>query len=209
MSAIGTETTDSLQAIEAYSSSSEDMDRRRPPYKPRNLEETTFGDKVPLSAPSAGGSDPTPGSSSAAEAPLSTPVVSPRSEVQQRSAKKNEGDRPGKRARLEGPSKEARRHSVEDARERLMVEGSEERGPGSALGSWLIGPHPTFRPDLQLEPSRPLNVEDWFAGSSAVIATLCRACALPKDMKRHNAAENAKLLLASLQHSLAVSLILL
>ncbi|XXG41271.1 hypothetical protein AAC387_Pa01g1768 [Persea americana] len=170
--------------------------RRRPHAMTEDLEALAFGDQA-LGAPQPPGDAPSsplasaaptsaPTSPTAVVVNISVPVISP--SVRDRGCpvdiSKEEGW-PEKRPRIEAsPSS-------------LAEPSSSEVAPQS--------PWPTiWRPDLEADVGRPLNVEDCVASNPYVVVALGRACALPWDIEKWGRLDNATLLVSTMRSAISV-----
>ncbi|XXG88268.1 hypothetical protein AAC387_Pa12g0501 [Persea americana] len=195
------------------SSSSEEEDRmlrrRRQRFVAENLSDSAFGgvrDKAPDAPQSASGalaSSPpaavvriTAVAAAAAgipPAPLSPAVItiddsppkfSQRAEGWERPAEVVEEGRPGKRPRTEVPLGPSSPSPTEEA-------------PSSP-------PLVTWRPDIEDVLGRLLAVTDHSVANLNVVAALGRACALPLDMEKWEAMDDASLLVSAMRSAVAV-----
>ena len=63
-----------------------------------------------------------------------------------------------------------------------------------------------WRPNLETDVGRPLNVEDRVANSPYVVAALGRACALSRDMEKWRRLDDMTLVLLAMRLAITVSL---
>ena len=181
-----------IESMSSEEEEEEEMQRRRPRVMVADLATRVFGDRAPrVLLPADAAPAAALGSTSTTAADATTPAAAP--------------------APTSSPSTRVREHQVETSRE----EGQPEKRPrieaspnplglpsSSVAASFQPARSAPWRPDLQVEPGRPLTVEDSVANDAYVVIALGRACALPRDKEKLKRMDDVTLTVSTMQSTI-------